>query len=183
MSVQFRKRAQKRGLIRIELEPAIPAGEGVEARPAIAVHISPIGAADLELASMSVAANLASAKDSAAALERYGFANLAADAIPTNLLIATREGREALLAMELGIRHIKAWEGYTLDGEALAPVTPEAVTLLMNEWSDGGQSYGAIFIARAGAQSTLEPGARKDSAVSPDMSTGEAAKPAGVAAN
>lgn len=174
MSQQFRKTLRRVESVRIELEPAILAGEGVEAEPGIFLSIRPIGAVDVQLAAAAVASRLRAGADGDEAKARYGLAT-GAD-VPSDALAAS--GADSMLAIELGIRHIVGWEGVTLDGETPAAVTPEAVVLLLSEWSRAGRSYASVFILAATGHSILEPGAKKDSAASPGTSTAVVAKPA-----
>lgn len=174
---KHRKRLKRRDTIRIELEPA--AGD----LPAIVLNVRPISAADVQLASLAVAAALGTAADGEEAKRRYGF-EAGAD-IPLNLVALGEDGADTLLAVELGIRHIVSWEGLggpEEDSDEPAPVTPEGVMLLLTDWNGRGRSYASIFLNQAAGRSILEPGAKKDSAVSPDTSSGEAARPATSAA-
>lgn len=163
---------KRRDLARVELKPA------AEDSPAIAVTLTPIGAADIELAAAEVRANLAANVAGTASLERYGVKVAEGSSVSAAAVTQTERGRQALLAIELGIRHIKSWEGVTTDGVNPAAPTPELVHLLFNEWGPGGESYGLIFIDKISGLSILEPGAPKGSAASPGTSTAAAARDA-----
>lgn len=154
---------RKRGQTRIEL------AEGV------ALTVTPIGASDVEVATAIVSAHLAQAVKGVGTMERYGLGGEEAPAMQA-MVASTKQGSQGLLAMELGNRHIKAWEGVTTDGETLAEITPANIAMLFSEWGPGGESFGSIFLRKISALSVLEPGAGKDSAASQDTSTAAAAK-------
>lgn len=180
---------KKRGPIRLELSP-----ETDEAN-AVAVTITPISQANVDVAMGAITTGITRMEDSAAFLARYGVetGEHAADA----LRMALRVG-DAMLAIELGIRHITAWEGVAIAGdggaETTAPLDPAGVAMLFNEWapaapslvpgkSEPRESYGARFMRRINALTTLEPGAKKGSGASPDGASGAAPTTAGVVAS
>lgn len=160
----------KRKTVAVELSAA------TEESPAVVVHCRPAGQHDIDLALGAITAAIVKATDGAEALGRYGF-DAAGDARDV-LQAASRVGN-AMLAIELGIRHIQAWDGVGLDGGEPAPVEPASIALLFNEWApaSGGdpvESYGARFLRRINGLSLLEPGAKKGSGASPDGNTGAA---------
>lgn len=169
----------KRKTVAVELSAA------TEDSPAVVVFARPVGQADIDLALGAVTASIVKASDGAEALTRYGF-DLAGDAREV-MQAAARVGN-AMLAIELGLRHIERWEGVGLSDDAPAPVEPATVALLFNEWapaSDGDpvESYGSRFMRRINGLSLLEPGAKKGSGASPDGNTGAAPPTAPVAVN
>lgn len=150
---------RKRGNVRLELSAAV--GD----MPAVAVIVSPIGQADIDVALGAVATGIVKAEDAFAPLARYGVSggDNAADALRAALRLG-----DAMLAIELGIRHIVGWEGVGIDDETPAPVEPATVAMLFNEWApaagaDPRESYGSRFMRRINGLSTLEPAAKKDS--------------------
>lgn len=169
----------KRTSVAVELSPAT--GEA----PAVVVHCRPVGQADIDLALGAVTASIVKASDGAEALVRYGF-NIAGDA--REVLDAASRVGNAMLAIEVGIRHIERWDGVGLgDGEP-APVEAATVALLFNEWAPATatepvESYGSRFLRRINGLSLLEPGAKKGSGASPDGNTGAAPGTAAAAAS
>jgi hypothetical protein len=167
---------RKRGPVRVDL------GGGV------VVTASAIGAADIDLAVQAVRRRLGMAADAAAGLARYGIAAPDVEEGGEALGLALYGVPESLLAIELGIRHVKAWEGVLTDaeGDAPAPVEPGYVALLFNAWVPSGPvaeglNYGRAWLRKMLAHSTLESDAPKGSAASPGTSTAEAATIAGDA--
>lgn len=153
--------------------------------PAVVVYIRPVGQADIDLALGAITTSIVKATDGAEALARYGFEGVGE---ARDVLQAASRVGNAMLAIELGIRHIERWEGVGLgDGEP-APVEAATVALLFNEWAPGSdsdpvESYGSRFVRRVSGMPLLEPGAKKGSGASPDGNTGAAPHTARAAAN
>ncbi len=168
---------RKRGNIRIELAPE------TETAQAVAVTITPIGQADIDVASASIAAAAVKLEDRDAALARYGLD--AGDVSAETVRVALRLGG-AMMAIELGIRHIKAWEGVVTEDGAPAPIEPALIAMLFNEWAPATahepvESYGSRFMRKINGLSILEPGAKKGSGASPDGVSGAAPNTAATA--
>lgn len=174
---------KKRGTTRIELSPAGPE------QPAVAVHVTPIGQADIDVAMAAVSSAIVKAEESESLLIRYGLAG--GETAADTMRMALRVG-SAMLAIELGIRHITAWEGVGTEEGEPAPVEPALIALLFNEWAPAGlwsptgdadprESYAARFTRRINGLSTLEPGAKKGSAAVPAGGGAAAETSAGAA--
>ncbi len=168
---------RKRGAIRLELSAA--SGD----MPAVAVTIRPIGQADVDLATAAVSSSIVKAEEGDAILTRYGLDGAGGSA--EAMRMALRIGN-AMLAIELGIRHITGWEGVGTETGEAAPVEPGLIALLFNEWapasdSDPRESYASRFLRRINGLSILEPAAKKGSAVSPVGDGAAAETPANAA--
>lgn len=173
MSETKRRRTLKRvETVRIELEPE------TDTSAAIALTIRPISSAEVEVATLNVIASLGVAADGDAAKRKFG---LSEGVTVPPLRLAGAAIPDTLLAVQLGLSHIISWEGLGVgdDGaEEALQVSEESVTLLLTSYSPRGPSYAHIFLAQACGRSILEASAKKDSAVSPDTSSGEAASSA-----
>lgn len=161
----------------------------VELPGGVAITATPIGAADMDLAVQAVRRRLGGAADAVAGLARYGIAAPDVEVGAEAIGLALYGVPESLLAIELGLRHVKAWEGVFTDGEGDTPAPhddPGFVAMLFNEWVQGGTlgeglNYGRAWLRAMLKHSTLEPGAPKGSAASPGTSTAAAASSAGNA--
>jgi hypothetical protein len=168
---------RRRGNIRIELLP------GTADAHAVAVTITPIGQADIDLALGAVTSAAIRVEDGAAASERYG---VDVGATAAEVIRAALRLGSGMLAIELGIRHIRAWDGVMTEAGETAPIEPATIAMLFNEWApasgrDPLESYGARFMRRINGLSILEPGAKKGSGASPDTAPAAAPTPAAAA--
>ena len=105
---------------------------------------------------------------------------------PEEVKAALRVGT-TLVAIELGIRHIKRWEGPVGEDNQPAPVLAENVALLMNEKlpiadrTEAYSTFGGLFLVEMDRLSLLEPGAKNVSAASPGTDGAEAGNSASSA--
>lgn len=156
----------------------------------VTVTALPIGQADIDLAINAVKRRMGEAADAAEAMARYGLAGadpeLGGDAEGMSLYGVP----DSMLAIELGIRHVKAWTGVGTDADPPEPAPaddPGYIAKLFNAWlprpvlpGEPG-SFGRLWLRRMMLHSTLEHAGPKGSAASPGTSTVEAANNAGSA--
>ena len=127
----------------------------------VMLHCRPISKTDYDLAEGRVVSNLARAADGEEVAMRYGLTTARAQSfVDHDLRIGT-----AALAIELGIEAIQTWEGLGRQlplspedqarqarGESVekqfepAPVELPYIILLMNAWTEAGQSYADLFL-------------------------------------
>lgn len=154
---------RKTGVVPLELMPGVVL-DVIPARPIDFDHASAV-------AGRHVARILAGEADKA----RYGLDDETAAADAATAMRMNTTG----MAIELGLRHIKAWRGIVDDDDKVPKVDEGSIAMLFNEWAPiepgrARRSLGQVFLEKMQTLDTLERAAKKDSAASSDGTTGAA---------